>query len=485
MQKDFGEKCAVFGIFGNAKFYTPETVNEIAHKTYFGLFSLQHRGQEHSGITTTDGNRLHLHKASGLVSQIYTEEILGKLPGFAAVGHNRYSTSSGNHVEYAQPFLYDNLFALGHNGNLPSTAKLVSFLEKHNELAHNMSDSQLMTQAIGFYMKKGLSLPNAIAKSYPLFTGAFSCVALGLDVLVGFRDSCGIRPLVLGERKGEIIICSETCALDTLGAKLIREIKPGEMVIVTRKGKKNIIKSRQVVKAKPKFDIFEFVYFSRYDSVIMNKPVYEVRKNLGRILARENKKWRDHTGVNNVDMIIPVPESAISASIGYAEESGIPFEMGISKNRYINRTFIEPTQALRTEKVRMKLSPLRDVIKDKKIAVMDDSIVRGTTSKQIVKMLFEAGAKEVHFLVSSAPIKFPDFYGIDTPNQKELIGSQKTIKEICKFLGATSLSYLSIEGMATATGLPKKRLSFSSFDGVYPIPILERKKEINYDVPKE
>ena len=478
------EKCAVFGIFGNAKFYTPETVNEVAHKTYFGLFALQHRGQEHSGITTTDGKRLYMHKDSGLVSQIYTEEILGKLPGYAAIGHNRYSTSSGNHVEYAQPFLYDNLFALGHNGNLPSTEKPVNFLKKHNELFHNMSDSQLMTQAIGFYMKKGFSLPNAIAKAYPLFTGAFSCVALGLDTLIGFRDSCGIRPLVIGERKGEVIICSETCALDTLGAKFIREIKPGEMVIVTRKGSKNIIKSKQIAKAKSKFDIFEFVYFARYDSVILNKSVYEVRKNFGRMLARQNKQ-DGKNGVNDIDMIIPVPESAISASIGYAEESGIPFEMGIAKNRYINRTFIEPTQALRTEKVRMKLSPLRSVIKGKKIAVMDDSIVRGTTSKQIVKMLFDAGAKEVHFLVSSAPIKFPDFYGIDTPNQSELIGSQKTIKEICKFLGATSLSFLSIEGMVTATGLPKERFSLSSFDGIYPIPIHEREKEINYNVPKE
>ncbi len=481
---DLNEKCAVFGIFGNIDSPALEKENRITRETYFGLFSLQHRGQEHSGIATTDGNKLRLHKNEGLVSQIYTEEILKKLPGFAAIGHNRYSTSNGNHVEYAQPFLFDNLFALGHNGNLPSIEKLVKFLKKNNELTKDMSDSQLMTQAIAVYMKKGQSLPDAIARTYPLFTGAFSCVALGLDILVGFRDPCGIRPLVLGKKGEEIIICSETCALDTLGAKFVREIEPGEMVIVQRSKGKIVVKSKKVAKAKPKFDIFEFVYFARYDSVMLDRPVYEVRKNLGRMLARETKKHYRH-GINEVDMIIPVPESAISAAIGYAEESGIPFEMAISKNRYINRTFIEPTQELRAEKVRMKLSPLRKVIEGEKIAVMDDSIVRGTTSKQIVKMLFDAGAKEVHFLVSSAPIKFPDFYGIDTPNQSELIASHKTMKEIKDFLGATSVSYLSIEGMIAATGLPKSRFSLASFDGVYPIPIHEREKEINYDVPKD
>lgn len=483
---DLHEKCAVFGIFGSNDSSLAEAANKVARETYFGLFALQHRGQEHSGIASTDGKKLHMHKNAGLVSQIYTEDILKKLPGFAAIGHNRYSTSNGNNVEYAQPFLYDNLFAFGHNGNLPSTKKLVKFLKKNNEITENLSDSQLMTQAIGVYMKKGKSLADSIAKAYPLFTGAFSCVTLGLNELIAFRDPCGIRPLVLGKKGNEMIVSSETCALDTLGAEFIREIEPGEMVIITKNGKKNKIASRKLGKAKPKLDIFEFVYFSRYDSVMLNKSVYEVRKNLGRMLARQNKtQYKMKSGVNNVDMIIPVPESAISASIGYAEESGIPFEMGISKNRYINRTFIEPTQELRAEKVRMKLSPLRSIIRGKKIAVMDDSIVRGTTSKQIVKMLFDAGAKEVHFLVSSAPIRFPDFYGIDTPNQTELIASKKTIKEICEFLGATSLSYLSIDRMISATELPKKRLSLSSFDGVYPIPIHERKKEINYNVPKE
>ncbi|MEK7190438.1 MAG: amidophosphoribosyltransferase [Patescibacteria group bacterium] len=476
---DLNEKCAVFGIFGN----NGSSVQKTARETYFGLFALQHRGQEHSGIATTDGEKFFLHKDAGLVSQIYTEEIIKGLPGFAAIGHNRYSTSSGNHVDYAQPFLYDDsrhggqVFVFGHNGNLPSVKILVDFLKSRNEKTENCSDSQLMTEAIGTYMKEGMALPDAVQAAYPLFTGAFSCVALGLDTLVAFRDPCGIRPLCLGKKGDQTIVCSETCALDTLQAEFIREIEPGEMIIVTKNGNENKIESRKLAEAIPKLDIFEFVYFARYDSIMLNKSVYEVRKNLGRMLAREHKL--------EVDMIIPVPETAISAAIGYAEESGVPFEMGLSKNRYINRTFIEPTQELRAEKVRMKLSPLRKVIEGKKIAVMDDSIVRGTTSRQIIKMLFDAGAKEVHFLVSSAPIRFPDFYGIDTPNQHELIASQKTIEEICEFLGATSLSYLSIDGMVAATGLPKTRFSLSSFDGIYPIPILERAKEINYDVPKK
>ena len=462
------EKCGVFGIFG-----TNGSAREIARETYFGLFALQHRGQEHSGIATTDGNKICMHKGSGLVSQIYTEEILSGLPGYASIGHNRYSTSRGNHVVYAQPFVYENLFALGHNGNLPSTKVLEVFLTKEGVSTENKSDSQLMTEAIGAYMKKGKSLADAIEAAYPLFTGAFSCMVLGRDSLIAFRDSFGLRPLALGRRGGETIISSETCALDTIGAEFVRKVEPGEMVIVTKDG----IESRQIAPSNHQLDIFEFIYFARHDSTLLGKLVYEVRKNLGKILARESPK--------DVDIVIPVPETAIPASIEYARTLGIPFEMALAKNRYIHRTFIEPLQAVRDEMVRMKLIPLRPVITGKRVAVIDDSIVRGTTSRQIVKMLFEAGAKEVHFLVSSAPIRFPDFYGIDTPKQSELIASKKTVKEICEFLGATSLSYLSIGGMVEATGLPKENFSLSAFDGVYPIPILEREQEISYDVPKD
>lgn len=465
---DLNEKCAVFGIFGSNG-----SATDIARETYFGLFALQHRGQEHSGIATTDGNEIHLHKADGLVSQIYTEDILKRLPGFAGIGHNRYSTSKGGGAEYAQPFLFHDKFALGHNGNLPSVKALVEFLESRGQNTENLSDSQLMVEAIGVYLNDGHSLPDAIEKAYPLFTGAFSCVVLGKETLIAFRDPCGIRPLALGRRENEVIISSETCAIDTIGGKFERRIEPGEMVVVTRDG----IQSRQIAQPNPKMDIFEFVYFARHDSTLMGKLVYDVRKNLGKNLALESPK--------DVDLVIPVPETAIPAAMGYASAIGRPFEMALSKNRYIHRTFIQPMQSARDNMVRMKLIPLRQMISGKRVAIVDDSIVRGTTSRQIVKMLFDAGAKEVHFLVSSAPIRFPDFYGIDTPNQQDLIASRKTLEETRQYLGATSLSYLSIDGMIKATGLPRENFSLSAFDGIYPLDIHERVKEINYDIPKE
>jgi len=453
------EKCAVFGIWDGS---------EASRYTYFGLFALQHRGQEQSGIASTDGKKIFLYKNSGLVSQIYNEKIIKKLRGFAAIGHNRYSTSHGTSLKHAQPILIGNTAALAHNGNLPSIKALHDFLKKNKVSTKDNSDSELFAKAIGFYMKKGVSLPNAIVKVYPLLTGAFSCVALSTKELVAFRDPRGIRPLILGRNGKEIIIASETCALGTTGAKFTREVLPGEMVVISKKG----IKSKILAKEEPKFDIFEFVYFSRHDSIILGKSVYEVRKNFGKMLFKEHPKIK-------VDIVIPVPETAIPAAIGYSQASGVPYEIALNKNRYIHRTFIEPSQTDRDKKVKMKISVL-GVVKGKRVAVVDDSIVRGTTSRQIVKMLFEAGAREVHFMVSSAPVKFPDFYGIDTPKQENLISAKKTIEETRKFLGATTLSFLSIDGMVNATGLPKKRFSLSAFDGEYPLPIFEHKKEISY-----
>ncbi|HUC88588.1 MAG TPA: amidophosphoribosyltransferase [Candidatus Paceibacterota bacterium] len=465
MNNKLNEKCAVFGIWDGS---------DAARQAYFGLFALQHRGQEHSGIATTDGSNIFLYKKTGLVSQIYTEEILKELPGFAAIGHNRYSTSRGLGIQHAQPIMYKGKMAFAHNGNLPSAKALIQFLSDRGEDISDCSDSKLMSKAIGAYMDDGFSLPIAVEKAYPLFTGAFSCVALSCDCLVAFRDYCGVRPLVIGKSdKNEIVVASETCAFRTVGAKFLRDVSPGEMVIITKNG----IESKILKKAEPKFDIFEFVYFARYDSVIMGKSVYEVRKNFGKILAQEHKK--------EVDIVIPVPETAIPAAIGYSQELGIPFEMALVKNRYIHRTFIEPTQANREQKVKMKLTPLEETIRGKRVAVVDDSIVRGTTSQQIVKMLFDAGAKEVHFMVSSAPVRFPDFYGIDTPKQVNLISSQRTIEETREYLGATSLSFLSIDGMVKATGLPKENFSLSAFTGVYPIDILERKEEVNYNIHYE
>ena len=458
------EKCAVFGVFGES---------EIASRqTYFGLFALQHRGQEYSGIASTDGKDIFSYKGQGLVSQVYTEEALKDLPGFGAIGHNRYSTSRGGGAEHAQPVIINNI-AFAHNGNLPSVKALTEFLQANDIKVDDMSDSELMAEAIGFYVKEGLTLPDAIEKTYPLFTGAFSCVALSTDYLVAFRDPCGIRPLVMGKRKDKTFFASETCALQTVGADFVREVEPGEMVVVSKEG----VEQRILEKRDPKFDIFEFVYFARSDSNMLGKSVYEVRKNFGKVLAEEYKL--------DVDIIIPVPETSIPSAIGYSHATGTPFEMALVKNRYIHRTFIEPLQDDRDKKVKMKLLPLTEIISGKRVAVIDDSIVRGTTSRQIVKMLFEAGATEVHFLVGSPPVKFPDFYGIDTPQQVDLIGSQKTIKEICEYLGATSLSFLSVDGMVKATGLPKERFSLSAFTGDYPIDLYERAKEVTNDVPNE
>jgi len=459
---NLNEKCAVFGIF-NAPLIA-------SRQTYFGLFALQHRGQEQTGIVSTNGKKIFSHKGSGLVSQVYTEKIIKKLSGFAAIGHNRYSTSHGSHPKHAQPIIFNNTVSFAHNGNLPNTKALENFLKKNKVSIKNASDSELMAKTIGTYMKKGLSLPKAVKKAYPLFTGSFSCVALSNKELVTFRDPRGIRPLVIGKREKETVVASETCALRAVGASLLREVLPGELVIISKNG----LKSEILAKEEPKLDIFEFVYFSRHDCLLLGKSVYQVRKNFGKMLFKEHPDIK-------IDVVIPVPETSIPAAIGYSQASGVPFEMALNKNRYIHRTFIEPLQVGRDEKIKMKLSVLRSIIKGKRVGIIDDSIVRGTTSRQIVKILFEAGAKEVHFLVGSAPVKFPDFYGIDTPKQENLVSSQKTIEEIRQYLGATSLSFLSIDGMVKATGLPKNRFSLSAFNGEYPLPIFEHEKDIKYD----
>jgi len=455
------EKCAVFGIWDG---------KEASRIAYFGLFALQHRGQEQTGIASTDGKKIFSYKHTGLVSQVYTEKVIKGLPGYAAIGHNRYSTSRGTNSKHAQPIVFNDMCAFAHNGNLPSTKALEDFLKKNKVSVKGNSDSELMTKAIGFYMKKGMSLSKAVIESYPLFTGAFSCVALSKKELVAFRDPRGIRPLVIGTNEKEIVVASETCGLRSVGAKFLREVLPGELVIITNKG----IESKILANVEPKFDMFEFVYFSRHDCKIMGQSVYEVRKNFGAMLYKENPKLK-------LDLIVPVPETAIPSAIGYSQASGVPFEMALNKNRYIHRTFIEPTQANREQKIKMKLTVLRSLVTGKRVGVIDDSIVRGNTSRDIAKMFFDSGAKEVHFLVCSAPVKFPDFYGIDTPKQENLISSQKTIEETREYLGATSLKFLSIEGMVKATGLPKSRFSLSAFNGEYPLPIFEHEKEIKYD----
>lgn len=459
MHLDLGEKCGVFGIFGREM--------EVSRLTFFGLFALQHRGQESSGIATADGKRLRSHKGMGLVSHVFNEVDIEKLTGHIAIGHNRYSTAGGSHISHAQPILVnDDSIALVHNGNLPSTAALSDFLKGKGIDAASFSDSRMMAEAIGALVRDGQRLEDAVREVYPLCTGAFSVLIMSKDSLIAIRDECGIRPLALAKLNGGFVFSSETCALYPVGAEFMREVEPGEMIVITESG----MRSEQIAAANPRLDIFEFVYFSRPDSHLLGKSVYEVRKNFGVELAREYPL--------RADVVIPVPETAIPVAVGYATESGIPLEMGLAKNRYIHRTFIQPEQHIREQGVRAKLTPIGEVIKGKRVAVVDDSIVRGTTSRKIVEMLFGAGAAEVHFLVSSPPIVFPDFYGIDTPRQADLLAATKTVPQMKEYLGATSLQFLSYKGMIAATGLPEDRFSTSCFTGEYPIDIRERAREI-------
>lgn len=459
---DLGEKCGVFGVYGRGL--------DVARLTFFGLYALQHRGQESSGIATSDGRALSAHLGMGLVSQVFSEENIEQLKGHIAMGHNRYSTAGGSRIEYAQPIVINagsTDIALAHNGNLPSTAALVAFLASKGRTVETQSDSILMAEAIATVMREGKSLEAAITEVYPHITGAFSLLVMSKDELVALRDPCGLRPLSIGTLNGGYIFSSETCAFHPVGAEHLRDVNPGEMVIVNGSGMRGV----QLAEPNPKLDIFEFVYFSRPDSELLGKSVYQVRKNFGRELAIEAPV--------SADVVIPVPETSVPAAIGFSQARGIPFEMGLTKNRYIHRTFIAPEQHIREQGVKAKLTPQVEVIKGRRVAVVDDSIVRGTTSKQIVAMLFEAGATEVHFLVSSPPVVFPDFYGIDTPRQQDLIAATHTIEQMREYLGATSLRFLSYKGMIKATGLSENQFSTSFFTGEYPIDIKERRKEIN------
>ncbi|MDO8618823.1 MAG: amidophosphoribosyltransferase [Candidatus Daviesbacteria bacterium] len=453
------EKCAVFGVYGKGL--------DAARITYFGLFALQHRGQESTGIAAADGKKIRVNKAMGLVPQVHKEKHIKKLLGYLSIGHNRYSTSESSSPKHAQPILgKDNLVALAHNGNLPSVEKLKTFLSSVGVKTTGLNDSELMHAVINYYLEKGKRLEVAIELAFPLFTGVFCLIILTKNKIAAVRDKYGVRPLSIGKLNGGYVISSETCGLDSVGAKFLRDVKPGEMVVVDKKG----LSSYQLGKGETKLDIFEFVYFARLDSVLLGKSVYQVRKNFGKQLALER--------VIKADIVVPIPESAIPVALGYAEAAKISFEYGLSKNRYIGRTFIMPEQHLRDRFVELKLSPVPGVLKGKKVVLVDDSIVRGTTIKKIVKLVKGAGASEVHVIVSCPPLKYPDFYGIDTPSQSELIGAKMSVLQIQKFIGADSLHFLSYEGMIKATGLPEEYFCTSCFTGIYPVDIAERAKNV-------
>ncbi len=459
INENLGEKCGIFGVFGKGM--------EAARLTYAGLWALQHRGQESSGISASNGKFIRTHKGQGLVSRVYDESSLRSLQGHIAIGQNRYSTSGGSDARHNQPvFREGGLLALGHNGNLPTVSKLKQYLKgKHVDVAR-MNDSELMYTALSVCLLKGQTIEEAMKECFPLFTGVFSLLVMTNDKMIAMRDTCGIRPLSIGKLNGGYVVSSETCALDIVNANYLRDVLPGEMVVIDKKG----LHSYQIAKGNLKLDIFEFVYFARPDSVLLGKSVYEVRRNFGKLLALENKI--------QADVVIPVPDSAVPAAIGFAEVSRIPFDNGFIKNRYIHRTFIRPAQRLRERDIDIKLNVLPSVLKGKRVIIVDDSIVRGTTAKKIIAKVRRAGAKKVYLLVSSPPVMYPDFYGINTPDQSELIATRMKIRDIAKHIGADSVKYLSYRGLIQATGLSEELFNTSCFTGQYPVDIGYHKKKI-------
>jgi len=450
--RSINEKCAVIGVTNTRDF-------DVSRLVYLGLWALQHRGQDSSGIASYDGSKLNFHKKSGLVSQVYDEDSLTKLKGQIAIGHNRYSTSGGDDEALNQPYVDQSLsFAFAHNGNLPTTKKLRNYLSDHSITTNDTNDSGLMALALANELKKTGSIEKAVSSCWSLFTGAFCCVAIYKNQLFAFRDQCGIRPLALGRTHNGYVIASETAALDIIGADFIRDIKPGELILVEG----DQIVSLQIRSGVERLDAFEFVYLARPDSRLAGQSIYSVRERYGMALSK--------VAPIRADVVIGIPDSGTPASVGYSHESGIPFELGLIKNRYIGRTFIEP-EKIRKNSVELKFNVMVEIIAGKDVILVDDSLVRGNTLKYVVKILREYGAKSVHVRIASPPVKYPDYYGIDTPKDTELIASNHTQDEIAKIIDADSLAFLGLDDFVKSTGLPADRLCLSCFNGEYPIPI--------------
>ena len=459
------DACGVFGVWAPGE--------EVAKLTYFGLYALQHRGQESAGIAVSDGSHILVYKDMGLVSQVFTEASLESLHGHVAIGHTRYSTTGASVWENAQPTFRSTAtghLALGHNGNLTNTHELAERLttlqESSGELplgasARNMStsDTEILTALLASHADK--TIEEAAMVELPMLRGAFSLVFMDDDALYAARDPQGIRPLVLGRLERGWVVASETAALDIVGASFVREIEPGELIVIDENG----LRSHRFAEAQPKGCLFEFVYLARPDTTISGRSVQASRVEIGRRLAREFPA--------EADLVIPVPESGRYAAIGYAQESGLPFAEGLVKNAYVGRTFIQPSQTIRQLGIRLKLNPLREVIAGKRIIVVDDSIVRGNTQRALVRMLREAGALEVHVRISSPPVKWPCFYGIDFATRAELIANGLSTEEICTSIGADSLGYVSLEELVEATEIPMNNLCRACFDGVYPVELPE------------
>ena len=443
--------CGIFGIYDHL---------EAANLSYLGLYALQHRGQESAGIVSSDGRQLYHYRQMGLVSEIFTKEVLKKLSGKSAIGHVRYSTAGSSELKNAQPFVVDYYkggLAIAHNGNLSNAPLIKSDLESKGSIFQSNMDTEVIVHLIARFKEK--SFVERVVHALKQVEGAYSLLFLTEKEMVAVRDPFGFRPLVLGQLKEAPVIASETCAFDLIGARFVREIEPGEVLLIDAEG----IKSFKPFHQKPRHQcIFEFIYFARPDSFIFNRNVYEVRKSFGVQLAKES-----HV---DVDMAVPIPDSGFPATLGYAAESKIPVELGMIRNHYIGRTFIEPEQRIRHFGVKIKLNPVKELLKDKKIVTVDDSIVRATTSRKINKMFRNAGAKEVHVRISSPPITHPCFFGIDTPKRSELIASSHRVKEIQKFINASSLHYLSLEGLKKCMRGDAEQFCYACFTGDYPIP---------------
>ena len=455
------EECGVFGISNH---------DEASALVALGLHSLQHRGQEGCGIVSYDGKNFYSEKKQGLVGDHFTKsDVIKNLPGNFAIGHNRYSTTGETSLRNIQPFfadLHSGGLSIAHNGNLTNAISLRDSLVKDGAIFRTTSDTETIVQLIA--KSKRLKILDKIIDALFQIQGGYSLVMMTNKKLIGLRDPYGIRPLVLGKLKNSFIFASETCALDIVGAKYIRDVENGEIVVV-EDGKTKSVKPFPKLKAKP--CIFEYIYFSRPDSILDGKCAYEYRKEFGRQLAKEADV--------DADIVVPVPDSGVAAALGYADESKKKFEFGLIRNHYVGRTFIEPTQSIRSFGVKLKLSSTKSIIRDKKIILIDDSLVRGTTSLKIVKMLYNAGAKEVHVRIACPEIKFPDFYGVDMPSKEELLAHNKNKDAMCKYIQAKSLDFLSLDGLYAALGKGKRNNSYPQFSdhyftGDYPLKPIDK-----------
>jgi amidophosphoribosyltransferase len=446
----FHDECGLFGVWNHA---------EAANVTYLGLYALQHRGQESAGIASTDGNAFHVERAMGWVADVFSRERLKRLPGHRAIGHVRYSTAGSSSVRNAQPITANTAHgpvAIAHNGNLINAEDLRESLERDGAVFQSSSDTEVILHLLA--RADGPTLADQLAQALTRVRGAYSLLVLTAQGILAVRDPSGFRPLTLGRLGDTWLLASETCALDLLEAEVVRDVEPGEIVVVDDRGVHSLKPFRPAERLQC---VFEYVYFARPDSILWGQNVHRVRKAMGHQLAREHPA--------EADVVIPVPDSGVGAALGFSEESGLPYDSGLIRNHYVGRTFIEPQQGIRHFGVKVKLNPNREVLDGRRVVVVDDSIVRGTTSRKIVKMVRAAGAREVHMRISSPAIQWPCYYGIDTPTRKELIASSHKVEEIQRYLGADSLGYLSLEGMLKSTGAAPEQFCHACFTGQYKV----------------